>query len=116
MKSGAHRERMPNKRQSSVHSYSIEGYEVVVTLGKYPDGDIGEVFIDLGKEGSDVAGWANSFAIALSLGLQHGIPADKFCHTFKDLKFGHKGYTEIGNVTSVPDLVMKAIEREVACG
>lgn len=116
MKSGAHRERMPRKRNSSVHTYSIEGYEVVVTLGKYPDGDIGEVFIDLGKEGSDVAGWANAFSISLSLGLQHGIPADKMCHTFKDMKFGHKGYTEIGEVTSVPDLVMKSIEMELTNG
>jgi ribonucleoside-diphosphate reductase alpha chain len=108
MKSGLHRERMPKKRVSRVHEFNVSGHMITIVIGEYEDGSVGEVFIDLGKEGSDVSGWANAFAICLSLGLQHGVPLDKFCHTFKDMKFGFHD----DEVTSVPDLVMKTLERE----
>jgi ribonucleoside-diphosphate reductase alpha chain len=112
MKSGAHRERMSRKRKSVTYSESIAGHEVTLTVGEYEDGTCGEIFIDLGKEGSDVSGWANAFAISVSLGLQHGIPVDKLCHTFRGMKFG----AQDDGATSVPDLVMKTLEKEYCNG
>ena len=112
--SGLHRERMPKKRKSEVYEVNMEGYNTVISLGKYEDGSYGEVFIDLGKEGSDVCGWANAFAIAVSLGLQHGVPPDKYIHTFKNMKFGHRGKTDYNGyeATSVPDLIMQIMDKE----
>ena len=114
MKSGMHRERLPKKRQSEIYEVGMEGYEVIVTLGKYEDGSYGEMFVDLGKEGSDVSGWANAFAMAFSLGLQHGIPPDKLIGTFGGMKFGHRGKTDYNGyeATNVPDLIMQIMDKE----
>jgi ribonucleoside-diphosphate reductase alpha chain len=114
MKSGLHRERMPKKRNSMVFECNISGHDLTITFGQYEDGSFGEVFIDLAKEGSELSAWANCFAIAISLGLQHGIPPDKLIKTFSDTKFGFHGATDYEGleVSSVPDLVMKIMERE----
>jgi hypothetical protein len=108
MRSGMNRERMPRKRRSRHYEFSGG---ITVTVGEYDDGRVGELFIDLGKEGSDVSGWANAFAICLSLGLQHGIPLKKFVHTFKDMKFGH-----CQEGSSIPDLTMRMLEKEYCNG
>ena len=115
MRSGVHRERLPRKRSAVTHSFNLGGHEAVLTVGVYDDGRCGEIFLDLGKEGSDVAGWSNAFCIAVSLGLQHGVPIEKFIHTFGGMKFGANGATdneEIGSATSIPDMVMKILEKE----
>ena len=109
MRSGSHRERMPKKRRSKMFEFS---HGVTVTVGEYNDGRVGEVFIDLGKEGSEMSGWANAFAICLSLGIQHGIPVDKFVHTLGGLRYGQS----IDGFTSIPDLTMKLLEKEYCCG
>ena len=109
MRSGSHRERMPKKRRSVSFEFS---HGITLTVGEYNDGKCGEVFIDMGKEGSEQAGWANAFAICLSLGLQHGVPIDKYVHTFSGMRFG----SSIDGSTSVPDLTMKLLEKEYCNG
>ena len=108
MRSGEHRERMPRKRVCRSHEFDGG---ITLTVGEYEDGRCGEVFIDLGKEGSDVSGWANAFAICMSLGLQHGVPLEKYIHTFSNMKFGH-----CAEASSIPDLTMKLLEKEYCKG
>jgi ribonucleoside-diphosphate reductase alpha chain len=71
------RRRMPRERQSITHKFSIGGHEGYITAGKYEDGSIGEIFLtDIGKEGSTLRGMMNSFATAISISLQYGVPLE----------------------------------------
>jgi ribonucleoside-diphosphate reductase alpha chain len=79
------RRRLPDERPSITHKFSIAGHEGYITVGMYEDGQPGEIFIVMSKEGSVVSGLMDSFATAISLGLQYGVPlrvmVDKFSHT-----------------------------------
>src|SRR5207244_4161180 len=68
------RHKLPEERMSVTHKFNIGGHEGYITVGLYPDGSPGEIFITMAKEGSTVSGLMDSFALAVSIALQHGVP------------------------------------------
>jgi ribonucleoside-diphosphate reductase alpha chain len=108
--STAVRRKLPDERESITHKFSIGGHEGYITVGKYENGDPGEIFITMAKEGSTISGLMDSFATMTSLALQHGVPlqllVDKFTHT----RFEPSGFTknpEIPMAKSIMDYIFK---------
>jgi ribonucleoside-diphosphate reductase alpha chain len=105
------RRRMPRERQSITHKFSIGGHEGYITAGKYEDGSIGEIFLtDIGKEGSTLRGMMNSFATAISIALQYGVPLETLVRKFSYMRFEPEGMTsnpEIPFAKSMPDYIMR---------
>ena len=88
------RRRMPRERQSITHKFSIGGHEGYITAGMYEDGTIGEIFLtDIGKEGSTLRGMMNSFATAISIALQYGVPLETLVRKFSYMRFEPEGMT-----------------------
>ena len=108
---GPRRKRMPRERQSITHKFSIGGHEGYITAGKYEDGSIGEIFLtDIGKEGSTLRGMMNSFATAISIALQYGVPLETLVRKFSYMRFEPEGITgnpEIPFAKSMPDYIMR---------
>jgi ribonucleotide reductase alpha subunit len=108
---GPHRKRMPRERQSITHKFSIGGHEGYITAGMYPDGAVGEIFLtDIGKEGSTLRGMMNSFATAISIALQYGVPLETLVQKFSYMRFEPEGITgnpEIPFAKSMPDYIMR---------
>ncbi len=105
------RRRMPRERQSITHKFSIGGHEGYITAGMYEDGSIGEIFLtDIGKEGSTLRGMMNSFATAISIALQYGVPLETLVSKFCYMRFEPEGITqnpEIPFAKSMPDYIMR---------
>jgi ribonucleoside-diphosphate reductase alpha chain len=105
------RRRMPRERQSITHKFSIGGHEGYITAGMYEDGSIGEIFLtDIGKEGSTLRGMMNSFATAISISLQYGVPLETLVRKFSYMRFEPEGMTsnpEIPFAKSMPDYIMR---------
>ncbi len=105
------RRRMPRERQSITHKFSIGGHEGYITAGMYDDGSVGEIFLtDIGKEGSTLRGMMNSFATAISVGLQYGVPLETLVRKFSYMRFEPEGMTsnpEIPFAKSMPDYIMR---------
>ncbi len=106
------RRRMPRERESITHKFSIgQGHEGYITAGKYEDGSLGEIFLtDIGKEGSTLRGMMNSFATAISIGLQYGVPLETYVRKFSYMRFDPEGMTtnpEIPFAKSMPDYIMR---------
>jgi ribonucleoside-diphosphate reductase alpha chain len=105
------RRRMPRERQSITHKFSIGGHEGYITAGMYDDGSIGEIFLtDIGKEGSTLRGMMNSFATAISIALQYGVPLETLVQKFCYMRFEPEGMTtnpEIPFAKSMPDYIMR---------
>jgi ribonucleoside-diphosphate reductase alpha chain len=110
-KAGPKRRRMPRERQSVTHKFSIGGHEGYITAGKYEDGTVGEIFLtDIGKEGSTLRGMMNSFATAISIALQYGVPLETLVQKFSYMRFEPEGITtnpEIPFAKSMPDYIMR---------
>jgi ribonucleoside-diphosphate reductase alpha chain len=110
-KVGPRRKRMPRERQSITHKFSIGGHEGYITAGMYEDGSIGEIFLtDIGKEGSTLRGMMNSFATAISIALQYGVPLETLVRKFSYMRFEPEGITgnpEIPFAKSMPDYIMR---------
>ncbi len=110
-KVGPKRRKMPRERQSITHKFSIGGHEGYITAGMYEDGTIGEIFLtDIGKEGSTLRGMMNSFATAISLSLQYGVPLETLVRKFSYMRFEPEGMTsnpEIPFSKSMPDYIMR---------
>ena len=87
------RHRLPEERPSLTHKFSIAGHEGYITVGLYPNGQPGEIFIKMAKEGSTVSGLMDAFATAISLSLQHGVPLKVLCEKFSHLRFEPSGWT-----------------------
>ncbi len=108
---GPKRNRMPRERQSITHKFSIAGHEGYITAGMYPDGSVGEIFLtDIGKEGSTLRGMMNSFATAISIALQYGVPLETLVQKFSYMRFEPEGITqnpEIPFAKSMPDYIMR---------
>jgi ribonucleoside-diphosphate reductase alpha chain len=108
---GPRRKRMPRERQSITHKFSIGGHEGYITAGMYEDGSIGEIFLtDIGKEGSTLRGMMNSFATAISIALQYGVPLETLVQKFCYMRFDPEGITsnpEIPFAKSMPDYIMR---------
>jgi len=82
---------MPDRRKGYIQKASIGDHKVYLHTGEYEDGKIGEIFIDTSKEGELVKALMNNFAIAISLGLQYGVPLDEFVNAYVDTKFEPSG-------------------------
>jgi ribonucleoside-diphosphate reductase alpha chain len=108
---GPKRKRMPRERESLTHKFSIGGHEGYITAGKYEDGSVGEIFLtDIGKEGSTLRGMMNSFATAISIALQYGVPLETLVQKFSYMRFEPEGITgnpEIPFAKSMPDYIMR---------
>jgi ribonucleoside-diphosphate reductase alpha chain len=87
------RRKLPDERQSITHKFSIAGHEGYITVGLYDDGMPGELFISMAKEGSTISGLMDSFATAISYGLQYGVPLKFFVDKFSHVRFEPSGYT-----------------------
>jgi len=112
MVTGPVRRRLPKKRPSQTVSFTVGGAEGYLTTGSYPDDGLGEVFIKLGKQGSTLAGVMDAFSIAVSVGLQYGIPLESYVAKFTNLRFEPAGMTDDPDVriaTSVMDYLFRRI-------
>jgi ribonucleoside-diphosphate reductase alpha chain len=102
---------MPQTRTSITHKFSIGGHEGYITAGTYDDGTLGEIFLtDIGKEGSTLRGMMNSFATAISIALQYGVPLETLVQKFSFMRFEPEGITqnpEIPFAKSMPDYIMR---------
>lgn len=109
------RNKLPDTRNSVTHKFSIGGHEGYLQVGLYNDGQPGEIFVKMAKEGSTISGLMDSFATAVSLGLQHGVPlqllVDKLTYTNFEPK-GLTGNSDIPRATSIMDYIFKWIEKK----
>ena len=105
--------RMPDRRKGYIQKAQIGDHKVYLHTGEYDDGKIGEIFIDTNKEGELVKAMMNNFAIAISLGLQYGVPLDEYVDAFIDTKFEPSGNV-VGNdrilsASSILDYVFREL-------
>jgi ribonucleoside-diphosphate reductase alpha chain len=104
------RHRLQDERASITHKFSIAGHEGYVTVGLYPNGQVGEIFIKMAKEGSTVSGLMDAFATSVSIALQHGVPLKVLCEKFAHTRFEPSGWTgnpQIGYAKSLMDYIFK---------
>ncbi len=88
------RKRLPKRRTSQTTSFAVGGAEGYLTAGTYDSGDLGEIFLKFGKQGSTLAGVMDAFSIAVSVGLQYGVPLETFVEKFTNLRFEPAGMTD----------------------
>jgi ribonucleoside-diphosphate reductase alpha chain len=104
---------MPDRRKGYIQKISIGDHKIYLHTGEYDDGKVGEIFIDMNKEGELVKALMNNFAIAISLGLQYGVPLDEFVDAFIETKFEPsgeiKGNDRILNASSILDYIFREL-------
>ena len=104
---------MPDRRKGYIQKVQIGNHKVYLHTGEYEDGKIGEIFIDTSKEGELVKALMNNFAIAISLGLQYGVPLDEFVNAYVDTKFEPSGKVygndRILSATSILDYIFREL-------
>jgi ribonucleoside-diphosphate reductase alpha chain len=113
------RHRLPGERASITHKFALAGHEGYITVGLYKDGTPGEMFIRMAKEGSTVSGLMDSFATAVSLSLQHGVPVKLLCEKFQHTRFEPSGFTgnpEIPIAKSIMDYIFRWLELRFVTG
>ena len=106
------RKRLPKARPSITTSFTVGGAEGYMTAGSYPDDGLGEVFLKLGKQGSTLAGVMDAFSIAISVGLQYGVPLETFVEKYTNLRFEPAGLTDDPDVrmsASVVDYIFRRL-------
>jgi ribonucleoside-diphosphate reductase alpha chain len=107
------RERLPDRRKGYTQKAVVGGHKVYLRTGEYNDGRIGEIFIDMHKEGAAFRSLMNNFAIAVSLGLQYGVPLDEYVEAFTFTRFEPAGFVQgneaIKNATSILDYVFREL-------
>jgi ribonucleoside-diphosphate reductase alpha chain len=104
------RRKLPDERASITHKFSIAGHEGYLTVGMYEDGTPGEIFLTMSKEGSTISGLMDSFATAISLALQYGVPLQTLVDKFAHSRFEPSGYTNnpaIRRATSIMDYIFR---------
>ena len=113
------RHRLPEERRSLTHKFSLAGHEGYITVGLYPSGEPGEIFIRMAKEGSTVSGLMDSFATAVSLALQHGVPLKVLVEKFAHTRFEPSGWTgneQIGYAKSIMDYIFRWLQLRFLSG
>jgi len=105
---------MPDRRKGYIQKASIGNHKVYLHTGEYEDGKIGEIFIDTSKEGELVKALMNNFAIAISLGLQYGVPLDEFVNAYVDTKFEPSGKVNGNDRILSASSILDYIFRELA--
>jgi len=107
------RSKMPDRRKGYIQKVSIGDHKIYLHTGEYNDGKVGEIFIDMNKEGELVKALMNNFAIAISLGLQYGVPLDEFVDAFIETKFEPsgeiKGNDRILSASSILDYIFREL-------
>ena len=106
------RRRLPRKRAATVTRFSVSGAEGYMTASSYPDDGVGEVFLKLGKQGSTLAGVMDAFSIAISVGLQYGIPLESYVAKFTNMRFEPAGITDDADIrmaSSVMDYIFRRL-------
>lgn len=104
------RRRLPDERTGITHRFSVSGHKGYINVGMYEDGAPGEVFIVMAKTGSTISGLMDCFSIAISMGLQYGVPLEAFARKFVGQRFEPQGFTtnsEIKEATSVMDYIFQ---------
>src|SRR5262249_11339087 len=107
------RHHLPDERLSITHKFAIAGHEGYITVGLYQNGQPGEIFIRMAKEGSTVSGLMDAFATSISLSLQHGVPLKLLCEKFAHTRFepsGWSGNPQLGFAKSIMDYIFRWLE------
>ena len=108
-----HREKMPERRRGYTQKAIVGGHKVYLRTGEYQDGTLGEIFIDMHKEGAGFRAMMNNFAIAVSVGLQYGVPLEEFVDAFTFTRFEPAGMVQgnetIKNATSILDYIFREL-------
>jgi len=113
------RHKLKEERMSVTHKFNIGGHEGYIIVGLYPDGEPGEIFIKMAKEGSTVSGLMDSFALAVSISLQHGVPLKLFCEKFAHTRFEPSGWSsnpDIGFAKSIMDYIFRWLQMRFLSG
>src|SRR5450631_2705411 len=113
------RHRLKEERMSVTHKFNIGGHEGYIIVGLYPNGEPGEIFIKMAKEGSTVSGLMDSFALAVSISLQHGVPLKLFCEKFAHTRFEPSGWSnnpDIGFAKSIMDYIFRWLQMRFLSG
>ncbi|MCL4765783.1 MAG: vitamin B12-dependent ribonucleotide reductase, partial [Hyphomicrobiaceae bacterium] len=107
------REKLPNRRKSYIQKATVGGHKVYLHTGEYEDGRLGEIFIDMHKEGAAFRSLMNNFAIGVSLGLQYGVPLEEYVEAFTFTRFEPAGLVQgnaaIKNATSILDYIFREL-------
>ena len=112
--SGPRRERLPDTRKSVTHKFNVSGHEGYITVGLYPDGRVGELFITMAKEGSTIGGLMDCFGTAISMSLQYGVPLKVYIEKFSHTRFeplGHTNNPDIPIAKSLVDYIFRWLGR-----
>ncbi len=113
------RHRLQEERMSVTHKFKVADHEGYLTVGLYPNGEPGELFIKMAKEGSTVSGLMDSFALAVSIALQHGVPLKLFCEKFAHTRFEPSGWStnpDIGFAKSIMDYIFRWLQLRFLSG
>jgi ribonucleoside-diphosphate reductase alpha chain len=113
------RHRLPDERLSITHKFKVGGHEGYLTVGLYKNGMPGELFITMAKEGSTVSGLMDSFACAVSIALQHGVPLKLLCEKFAHTRFEPSGWSnnpDIGYAKSIMDYIFRWLQLRFLTG
>ncbi|HXJ88778.1 MAG TPA: vitamin B12-dependent ribonucleotide reductase [Candidatus Binatia bacterium] len=113
------RHKLQEERMSVTHKFKVGDHEGYVTVGLYPNGEPGELFVTMAKEGSTVSGLMDSFALAVSIALQHGVPLKLFCEKFAHTRFepsGWSGNPDIGYAKSIMDYIFRWLQLRFLTG
>jgi ribonucleoside-diphosphate reductase alpha chain len=113
------RHRLQEERASITHKFKIGDHEGYITVGLYPNGEPGELFITMAKEGSTVSGLMDSFALTTSIALQHGVPLRLFCEKFAHTRFepsGWSGNPDLGYAKSIMDYIFRWLQLRFLTG
>jgi len=113
------RHKLQEERASITHKFKVGDHEGYITVGLYPNGEPGELFITMAKEGSTVSGLMDSFALATSIALQHGVPLKLLCEKFAHTRFEPSGWTnnpDIGFAKSIMDYIFRWLQMRFLTG
>lgn len=102
---GPRRKKLPDERRALTHKFSVGGHEGYITVGLYDDGQPGEIFLTMAKEGSTISGLMDAFATAISLTLQYGVPLEALVEKFSHMRFEPAGYTKNPEIPIAKSLV-----------
>ena len=101
---------LPKERKSITHDFTIAGFRAYITVGLYDDGKVGEIYISTSKEGSKLNGVCQALAISISIGLQSGVPLERYIEKLEHIRFEPMGFTdnkEIHSAKSIIDYIAK---------
>src|SRR5690606_30974496 len=108
------RERLPGRRKGYTQKATVGGHKVYLRTGEYDDGRLGEIFIDMHKEGAALRSFINNFAIAISLGLQYGVPLEEYVDAFTFTRFEPAGAVQGNDTIKFATSILDYVFRELA--